>query len=139
MTDLLTLTIRAIAPAPDSTLSKPEKGDRDSLILCKGDGLNPLIAKLLSCLSPRQLFEFVRLYFCQPLFSPVLEALRLSETGFRLRSTSRFFTPVCGPQRVFSPIKPGSPAPMPQSYLQAHSTGTRNSAKAFEQVFVRVG
>lgn len=60
MTELLTLTIRAIVPAPDFTLSKPEKGDRDRLILFEGDGLNPLIAKLLSCLSPGQLFEFVR-------------------------------------------------------------------------------
>ncbi|MEG4396689.1 hypothetical protein [Microcoleus sp. BROC3] len=41
MTDLLTITIAAIAPDPDSTLSQPEKGDRGRLILCEGDGLNP--------------------------------------------------------------------------------------------------
>jgi len=108
MTDLLTITIRAIAPDPDSTLSQPEKEDRGRLILFEGDGLNPLIAKLLSCLSPGQLFEFVRLNFCPPLSSPVLEALRLSETGFVpwVRAAS------C----VFSSIKPGFTGPMRQSY-----------------------
>ncbi|MEG5037568.1 MULTISPECIES: hypothetical protein [unclassified Microcoleus] len=45
MTDLLTITIRAIAPDPDSTLSKPEKCHRARLILCEGDRLKPLSAQ----------------------------------------------------------------------------------------------
>ena len=109
MTDLLTITIRTIAPDPDSTLSKPEKGDRGRLILCEGDGLNPLIAKLLSCLSPRQLFEFVRWHFCSPLSSPVQDALRLSETGF--------FTLGAGCNLCIFLKKPGFTGTMRQSYL----------------------
>jgi hypothetical protein len=45
MTDLLTITIRTIAPDPDSTLSKPEKGDRGRLILFEGHRLKPLSAQ----------------------------------------------------------------------------------------------
>ena len=50
MTELLTLTIRAIVPAPDSTLSKPEKGDRGRLILCEGDRLKPFTCKAFQLL-----------------------------------------------------------------------------------------
>ncbi|MEG4121013.1 hypothetical protein QUA43_26540 [Microcoleus sp. N9_B4] len=45
MPDLLTLTIGAIAPDRDSTLSKPEKGDRARLILCESDRLKSLSAQ----------------------------------------------------------------------------------------------
>ncbi|MEG4159957.1 MULTISPECIES: hypothetical protein [unclassified Microcoleus] len=50
MTDLLTITIRAIAPDPYFTLSKPEKGARGRLILCEGDRLKPLNCKAFKLL-----------------------------------------------------------------------------------------
>ncbi|MEG4492157.1 hypothetical protein [Microcoleus sp. D3_18_C4] len=50
MTDLLTITIRTIAPDRDSTLSKPEKGDRARLIFCEGDRLKPLNCKAFKLL-----------------------------------------------------------------------------------------
>ena len=45
MTGLLTIGMVAIAPEPDSTLSKPEKGDCGRLILCEGDRFKPLSAQ----------------------------------------------------------------------------------------------
>ncbi|WP_158307938.1 hypothetical protein [Microcoleus vaginatus] len=40
----------AIAPDPDSTLSKPEKGDRGRLILFEGDRLKPFNCKAFQLL-----------------------------------------------------------------------------------------
>ncbi|MEG5000722.1 hypothetical protein [Microcoleus sp. B4-D4] len=51
MTGLLTITIGAIAPAPHSTLSKPEKGDRARLILFEGDRLKPFNCKAFKFLT----------------------------------------------------------------------------------------